>query len=312
MSADERLILLDTLIAAGLDPARMMPGTGCCSLTETVKLTAQAVRHGCAGVLMLPPFYYKQVSDDGLFRYFSEVVQRVSDARLRIYLYHIPPVAMVGITPQLVERLLSAYPGTIAGMKDSSGDWNNTKMFLDAFGGDRPLGARAREGEGARAGADQFDVFVGSESFLLANMRHGGAGTISAMANVNPGEIHKLHAEADRINKINRMNLVGGQQFPYRGGVGPDAIAAGRRARSVREEVVAVDDRGVETDDCDLSEGSGVGARPAAPGRVLNGTGQGTGEGNFECRFSNVDLGHAGRVPIADRDGECGKPKAAL
>ena len=168
MSVDERLILLDTLIAAGLDPARMMPGTGCCSLTETVKLTAQAVRHGCAGALMLPPFYYKQVSDNGLFRYFSEVMQRVGDARLRIYLYHIPPVAMVGITPQLVERLLSAYPGTIAGMKDSSGDWNNTKMFLDAFGGAGPdrLGARARP--------DQFDVFVGSENFLLTNMRHGG------------------------------------------------------------------------------------------------------------------------------------------
>ena len=81
---------------------------------------------------MLPPFYYKDVSEDGLYRYFSEVVQRVGDARLKIYLYHIPPVAVVGITPKLVERLLAAYPDAIAGMKDSSGDWNNTKTFLDA------------------------------------------------------------------------------------------------------------------------------------------------------------------------------------
>src|SRR6266849_7140387 len=130
LSMEERAMLLDELVAAGVDPSRMMPGTGCCSIMETVKLTAQAVEHGCAGVLMLPPFYYKDVSEEGLYRYFSDVVQRVGDARLRIYLYHIPPVAIVGIAPKLVERLLKAYPGTIAGMKDSSGDWNNTKTFL--------------------------------------------------------------------------------------------------------------------------------------------------------------------------------------
>src|SRR5205823_9481138 len=117
------------------------------------------------------------VSEEGLYRYFSEVVQRVGDTRLKTYLYHIPPVAIVGVTPKLVERLLKAYPNAIAGMKDSSGDWNNTKTFLDAF---------ARDG---------FDVFVGSESFLLANMRNGGVGTISATANVSPAAIHKLYRE---------------------------------------------------------------------------------------------------------------------
>jgi 4-hydroxy-tetrahydrodipicolinate synthase len=176
MSKDERMSLLDALVAAGIDPPRMMPGTGCCSITETVELTARAVKQGCAGVLMLPPFYYKDVSEEGLYRHFSEVVQRVGDVRLRIYLYHIPPVAIVGITPKLVERLLKAYPNAIAGMKDSSGDWNNTKTFLDHFSG------------------NGFDVFVGSESFLLANMRNGGAGTISATANVNPAAIHELFA----------------------------------------------------------------------------------------------------------------------
>ena len=177
MSAEERMTLLDALVAAGIDPSRMMPGTGCCSIVETLELTTHAVKHGCAGVLMLPPFYYKEVSEEGLYRYFSEVVQRVGDTRLKIYLYHIPPVAIVGITPKLVERLLKTYPNAIAGMKDSSGDWNNTKTFLDAF---------------ARAG---FDVFVGSESFLLANMRNGGVGTISATANVNPAAIHKLYRQ---------------------------------------------------------------------------------------------------------------------
>src|SRR6185503_8864088 len=114
---------------------------------------------------------------EGLYRSFSEVIERVGDSRLRIYLYHIPPVAVVGITTGLVERLLKKYPTAIAGMKDSSGDWKNTKKFLDAFG---------------KSG---FDVFVGSESFLLANMKEGGAGCISATANVNPAPIDKLYRE---------------------------------------------------------------------------------------------------------------------
>ena len=177
LSFNERTALLDALLTAGVDPSRMMPGTGCCALTDSVRLTEHAVKAGCAGVLMLPPFYYKGVSDEGLYRNYSEIIERVGDDRLRIYLYHIPPVAVVGITPKLVERLLKKYPTAIAGMKDSSGDWNNTKVFLDNF---------------AKSG---FDMFVGSESFLLANMRNGGAGCISATANVNPGPIDKLYRE---------------------------------------------------------------------------------------------------------------------
>jgi 4-hydroxy-tetrahydrodipicolinate synthase len=175
LSAEEKIELLDRLVEAGLDPGRMMPGTGCCAMPESVRLTAHAVKLGCGGVLMLPPFYYKGVSDEGLFRNFAEIIERVGDARLRVYLYHIPPVAQVPITLGLVERLLKAYPAQTAGMKDSSGDWDNTRAFLDAF---------------ARAG---FDVFAGSETFLLRNMRHGGAGCISATANVNPAAIARLH-----------------------------------------------------------------------------------------------------------------------
>ena len=174
LSVDERIDLLDRLVGAGIDPARMMPGTGCCALSDSVRLTAHAVKLGCAGALMLPPFYYKGVSDDGLFRSFAEVIEKVGETRLRVYLYHIPPVAQVSITLGLVERLLKAYPTQTAGMKDSSGDWNNTKAFLDAF---------------SRSG---FDMFAGSETFLLSNMRNGGTGCISATANVHPGPIARL------------------------------------------------------------------------------------------------------------------------
>ena len=223
LSIEERSTLLDALVAAGINTSRMMPGTGCCSITETVKLTSQAVKHGCAGVLMLPPFYYKSVSEEGLYRYFSEVVQRVGDARLKIYLYHIPPVAVVGITTGLVERLLKAYPNVIAGMKDSSGDWNNTKTFLEAFAvrAGRAVSPDARSSsDPATDTQTTFDVFVGSESFLLANMRNGGAGTISATANVNPAAIHKLFAEypnADADDQQAKLNLVRdlfGKKYP--------------------------------------------------------------------------------------------------
>jgi 4-hydroxy-tetrahydrodipicolinate synthase len=175
LSVEEKIDLLDRLIGAGIDPARMMPGTGCCALPDSVRLTAHAVKLGCGGVLMLPPFYYKGVSDDGLFRSFAEVIERVGEARLRVYVYHIPPVSQVPITLGLVERLLKSYPVQTAGLKDSGGDWKNTQAFLDAF---------------AKSG---FDVFAGSETFLLQNMRNGGAGCISATANVNPGSIARLY-----------------------------------------------------------------------------------------------------------------------
>jgi len=186
LAADERMSLLDGLAAAGLDTSRMMPGTGCCSITETVKLTSHAVKHGCAGVLMLPPFYYKGVTDEGLYRYFSEVIERVGDDRLRLYLYHIPPVAQVGISLKLIGMLLSKYPGIVAGAKDSSGDWNNTKAMLDEFG---------------KSG---FDVFPGSEAFLLDGLRHGGVGCITATGNINPGAIDNVYrnwrtADADKL-----------------------------------------------------------------------------------------------------------------
>lgn len=174
LSVSEKRLLIDHLVDAGLPASRMMPGTGACSVTDAVELTRTAVQHGCAGVLMLPPFYYKGVSDDGLFRFYSEVIQQVGDSRLKIYLYHIPPVANVAITYPLIEQLLKAYPGTIAGIKDSSGDWNNTRGMLEQF---QPEG---------------FDVFAGSESFLLATLRAGGAGCISATANVNPAAINAL------------------------------------------------------------------------------------------------------------------------
>ena len=175
LSVDEKISLLDQLTSSGVSGDYLMPGTGCCALSDSVRLTQHAVNVGCRGVLMLPPFYYKGVSDEGLYRSFAEVIERVGDSRLRVYLYHIPPVAQVGISLELIERLVTEYPDTVVGIKDSSGDWSNTQAMLDR-------------------GWDDFRVLVGSESFLLQNMRAGGAGCISATANVNPAAIHRLYA----------------------------------------------------------------------------------------------------------------------
>jgi 4-hydroxy-tetrahydrodipicolinate synthase len=196
LSAEERMMLLEELVQSGVPAEKLMPGTGCSALTDSVRLTAHAVKLGCAGALMLPPFYYKGVPDEGLFRNFSEVIERVADERLQVYLYHIPPVAQVPITLGLIERLLKRYPKIVAGIKDSSGDWTNTKAVLDAFG---------KQG---------FEVFAGSEVFLLRNMRAGGVGCITAGANVNPHGIDKVYqnwqaANADALQEeIDRVRNV--------------------------------------------------------------------------------------------------------
>ncbi len=173
LSVDERMDLLEALIADGIDPELLMPGTGCCALTDSVRLTTHAMHNGCGGVLMLPPFYYKGVSDDGIFANIAEVIERVGDERLRIYLYHFPQMAVLGYSLDLIERLLETYPSVVVGVKDSSGDWSNTEAMLKRFPG--------------------FDVFPGSEVFLLPGLRGGGAGCITATANVNAAMVRNLY-----------------------------------------------------------------------------------------------------------------------
>lgn len=195
LSVEEKIGLLDRLADAGIDMSRLMPGTGCCAAGDTVRLTRHAVDLGCAGVLMLPPFYYKAVSDDGLFASYAGVIERVASERLRVYLYHIPPVAQVGVSLDLVERLVKRYPETVVGIKDSSGDWDNTRAMLERRW-------------------DDFRVFAGSETFLLRTLQQGGAGCISATANINAAAMHRLftswrggqaNAGQERLDTLRRV-----------------------------------------------------------------------------------------------------------
>ena len=164
---DERLEAIRALVDSGIDSARLIPGTGVSNFTDTARLSRACLDLGCAAVMVLPPFYYKSVTDEGLFAYFSELINRIGpDAR--IYLYHIPPIAVVGFSIELVARLREAYHEQIVGIKDSSGDWNNTRALLDI---------------------DGLAVYPGSELPLIDALKLGAQGCITATANTNAAAI---------------------------------------------------------------------------------------------------------------------------
>lgn len=172
----ERMELLQHLCSNGVDPARLVAGTGLTNLPETAELTRQVTDLGCAGAMILPPFYFKGVSDDGLYRYFARLIEDVGHDDLAIYLYHIPQVSGVGLSPSLVARLKSEFPREIVGIKDSSGDWENTQLFE----------------------IDGLIVYPGSELPLFEALELGGRGCITATANINTtgiAEVVRLYRE---------------------------------------------------------------------------------------------------------------------
>ncbi|MEM9224274.1 MAG: dihydrodipicolinate synthase family protein [Pseudomonadota bacterium] len=191
LSVAEKIELIDALVEAGLPAARMMPGAGACALPDAVALCSHVAQMGCGGALVLPPFYYKDATDEGLFAFFADLIEGVGDARLRLYLYHIPPVAAVGFSLDLIARLIEAYPGVVAGIKDSSRDDANTFAMLERFPG--------------------WGVFPGNETNLPAFVKAGAVGTISATCNVNAAGIVDLYRNAragdadQRLASVNRV-----------------------------------------------------------------------------------------------------------
>jgi 4-hydroxy-tetrahydrodipicolinate synthase len=163
-SLQERMNALDYLIEKGMDPQKLLVGTGCCALPDTIALTQHAVSKKVGGILMLPPFYYKGLSDDGLTNYFKLVIEGVSDPDLKIYLYHFPKMTGVPFTVSLVKHLVSLYPNTVVGMKDSGGDWNNMQEICREIPG--------------------FKLYAGTEKYLLSVLKVNGAGVISATTNL--------------------------------------------------------------------------------------------------------------------------------
>lgn len=175
LGAEERTSLLALLLESGIPADAMMVGTGLCSLPDTVTLTRHALDHGCRKVMVLPPFYYKGVTDEGLYRYFENFIEAVPEAE--IYLYHIPPMSVVGFSRELVKRLVTSFPGQIVGLKDSGGDWEHTRGLIEEI--------------------PDCSIFPGSEMQLLDALRLGARGCITATANINAAAICTLFANSD-------------------------------------------------------------------------------------------------------------------
>jgi len=171
-SVGERIDLLEAILEAGIPAERLMVGSGCAALTDSVALTSHATKAGCK-VLVLPPFYYKGISDDGLYASYAEVIERVGEDGMELFLYHFPKLSAVPITHSVIKRLLKAYPKVIKGLKDSSGDPEGCAAFIEDF--------------------PQLSIFPGTETLLLSMLERGGAGTITASANVNAGAIRKVY-----------------------------------------------------------------------------------------------------------------------
>lgn len=188
LGVQERLDLLDALLEGGIPPEKLMVGTGSCALTEAIHMTREAVDRQCGGVLMLPPYFYKVATDAGLYRFFAELIEAAPSPGLRIYLYHIPPVAHVGFSVELIGQLLETYPNQVVGVKNSSGDHNYSVALRDSY--------------------PDFDVFSGSEDFLLETMKIGGVGCISATGNVNAREIIHLYHNVDTLRAEKLQALV--------------------------------------------------------------------------------------------------------
>ena len=192
-SIAQRQALLDQVMAAGIDPQRLLPGTSQTNVPDTVTLVRHAVHAGVKAAVVLPPFYYKGVSDEGLFRFYAEVIEAVGSNDLRVVLYHIPPIAQVGLSVELVGRLLVAFPGVVVGIKDSSGKLDSMQTFASSFA--------------------NFSVLAGADPFMLPLLRSGGAGCITSSSNLigahlrvvfdnffDPAQDAKVDAAQARIN----------------------------------------------------------------------------------------------------------------
>ena len=181
----ERQALLEATVAGGIAPDRLLPGTGVVALPDTVALTRHALSLGVTTVVMLPPFYYKGVSEEGVFAAYSHVVERIGDARLRIVLYHIPPMSAVPIGFGVIERLRARYPGTFTGIKDSSGDLGNMQALVAAFPG--------------------LSVLAGADPLMLPLLKVGGAGCITATSNLVAADlafVFRHHADPARAPEV--------------------------------------------------------------------------------------------------------------
>ncbi len=178
-----RMALPDIFAETGFNSEEVIFGTGSCATGDAIAATRACVDAGFFNVLVLPPFYFKNPSEDGLYAYYAGLIDGIADDRLRVYLYHFPQMSMTPIPLTLIERLKSTYGPVIAGLKDSSGDFAGTLQFV--------------------AAADDFDVFPSNEGVLLEGLEKGCAGVISATTNASAALARRtLEAPAGKADAL--------------------------------------------------------------------------------------------------------------
>lgn len=186
-SMAERKAMLEAVVKSGVDPKVLMPGTGLSAIPETVELTRHALSLGVTRCVVLPPFYYKGVSDEGLLDAYTRIIEGVADERFEIVLYHIPQISAVPLSFALIAALIAKFPRTIVGIKDSAGDLDHMKQLVAHF--------------------PQLAVFAGADPLMLPLLEAGGAGCITATSNLLGADLRTVFdnyadpAAADKVAK---------------------------------------------------------------------------------------------------------------
>lgn len=190
-SIAERQHALEALVSAGIPAEKLIVGVGTCARAETVALARHALELGCRRQVMLPPYFFRRLLDEGVYRVYAEVLDRLADDRLELFLYHNPQTTGAPITATVIERLVNAYPRTIRGVKDSSASLAHLRELIACF--------------------PDLAVFAGSDKELLPVLEAGGAGTISAAANINcpiSREVFDAFMDGNRARAGERMRVV--------------------------------------------------------------------------------------------------------
>lgn len=191
-AVEDRRLALEGLFAAGIAPSRLIVSIGALALPDVVALAAHATAQGVAGVLLMPPCLFRSgIGEDGTFRFYATVIDRVGRDDLRLQLYHFPDISGIALTPPVIHRLSERYPRIIVGVKDSGGDLGFTEDLLRRF--------------------SHLRIFTGSETHIPAVLANGGAGTICGLANVIPGLLRLMidgRTMADRRHYLPMVQAV--------------------------------------------------------------------------------------------------------
>ncbi|MBX4973821.1 dihydrodipicolinate synthase family protein [Rhizobium lentis] len=183
----ERERVLSAFLAAGIPAKNIIVGVLVDAAEDAAMQAGLALSRGARNILLAPPSYFKNVSDDGVFRWFSAVFALLGDTARDIIVYNLPSVTMVPLSVSLIGRLRTAFPHIVTGVKDSSGDWPYTEALLKAH--------------------SDLIILVGDERHLATAVRLGGQGAISGMANFVPHELRPLAEEGRDDARIENFVL---------------------------------------------------------------------------------------------------------